>query len=259
MSTTTTTDDELIKMVNQLQDHVDELDDRVDTLEEENANLREEIDDLHEEKERLRQQNEQLREWLDDVDDRVDDLEDQPDVDIDGTDYESLTVNEVPIGRIISSKAPRGDLKDEIEDLEARLSGETPTSDAEETPSSEGPEPETPLERIVALPEELVEQELTENQQRARFIAKDIREYSSKAPAGRVIKAATMGRVLKAAFDTAHTETINRVREFLNKLGQDDVDLVDRDNSKIVVFDECLVRRLDQYDTNHGCVMEEAA
>ncbi|QAY21967.1 cell division protein ZapB [Halorubrum ezzemoulense] len=259
MLTTTATDDELIRIVNQLQDSVDGLEDRVDTLEEEKDNLREENHDLHEEKEQLRQQNEQLRERLDDVDDRVDDLEDQPDVDIDGTDYESLTINEVPIGRIISSKAPRGDLKDEIEDLEARLSGETPTSDAEEAPPSEGPKPETPLERIVTLPEELVEQELTENQQRARFIAKDIREYASKAPAGHVIKAATMGRVLKAAFDTAHTETINRVREFLNELGQDGVDLVERDNSKIVVFDECLVRRLDQYDTNHGCVMEGAA
>ena len=259
MSTTTTTNDELIKRVDQLQDRVDGLEDRVDTLEEENANLREENDNLHEEKEQLRQQNEQLQERVDGLEDRIGDLEDQPDVDIDGTDYESLTVNGVPIGRIIASKAPRGDLKDEIEDLEARLSGENPTPEAEKTPSSQGAEPETPLERIVALPEELVEQELTENQQRARFIAKDIREYASKAPAGRVIKAATMGRVLKAAFDTAHTETINRVREFLDELGQDDVKLVDRDNSKIIVFDESLVRRLDQYETNHGCVMEGTA
>ncbi|WP_336365173.1 hypothetical protein [Halalkalicoccus salilacus] len=41
---------------------------------------------------------------------------------------------------------------------------------------------ETPLERICALPEHVADRELTTNQERARFIARDVCDYAEKAP-----------------------------------------------------------------------------
>jgi hypothetical protein len=55
---------------------------------------------------------------------------------------------------------------------------------------------ETPLERICALPEHVADRELTANQERARFIAKDVRDYAEKAPAGLVVDSRAIKRVV---------------------------------------------------------------
>ena len=52
------------------------------------------------------------------------------------------------------------------------------------------------LERICALPEQIADRELTTNQDRARFIARDVRDYAEKAPAGLVIDSQTITKVL---------------------------------------------------------------
>lgn len=54
----------------------------------------------------------------------------------------------------------------------------------------------TPLERICALPEHIVDRELTANQERARFIGRDDRDYAEKAPAGLVIDSQTIKKSL---------------------------------------------------------------
>lgn len=129
------------------------------------------------------------------------------------------------------------------------------TEKAEETgvstSNSEGqadqtPEAETSLEQIVAFPEHMVEEQLSANQERARFIAKDFEQYSQDCPAGRYIEAREMRRVIHAMNGKCNTNTLSRVRKFLNRLGDDEVKIVERRGTKKVVFTDELVERLKQ-------------
>lgn len=51
---------------------------------------------------------------------------------------------------------------------------------------------QTPLETICALPEHIADDELSANQERARFIAADVHDYAKKVPAGLVIDSSTI-------------------------------------------------------------------
>lgn len=67
----------------------------------------------------------------------------------------------------------------------------TPGVDTGKDPSQND---ETPLERICTLPEHVADRELTTNQERVRFIARDIQDYAEKAPAGLVIDSRAIKR-----------------------------------------------------------------
>ena len=98
---------------------------------------------------------------------------------------------------------------------------------------------ETPLERICTLPEHVADRELTTNQERARFIARDVRDYAEKAPAGLVLDSQTIAKVITAAEGTKpHTQTVARVMDFLANLGKDEVEQTKRRGKKLVVVDE---------------------
>jgi len=191
------------------------------------AQLTDRVDNLKGEKEHLESENRQLRE-------RVDDLEETQ-----GNQYSNV------LGDIV--------------DLESRLEDLNPTPKARETGSSPAIEPETHLETVVLMPERIVDRELTANQKRARFIAKDVREYSRKVPAGRMIDSGDLRRVLSAAFDSGHTNTVKRVRKILDDLGEDEVMIVERRGSKKLIFDESLVNRLERIENHHAGVMEATA
>ncbi|ADJ17068.1 hypothetical protein [Halalkalicoccus jeotgali] len=93
------------------------------------------------------------------------------------------------------------DVEDRADELETTLQEtptETTTVDVEET-DSQTTTTETPLERICTLPEHVADRELTTNQQRARFIAQDVRDYAEKAPAGLVLDSQTIAKVITAA------------------------------------------------------------
>jgi hypothetical protein len=53
-----------------------------------------------------------------------------------------------------------------------------------------------PLERICGLPEHVADRELTANRERARFVAKDVRDYAESASAALVIDTRAIKRVL---------------------------------------------------------------
>jgi hypothetical protein len=112
---------------------------------------------------------------------------------------------------------------------------------------------ETPLERICALPEHVADRELTANQERARFIARDVRDYAEKAPAGLVIDSRAIKRVLTAAEGKRpHTQTVARVMDFLDDLGKEDVQQKKRRGKKFVVVDpEAADRYADA--AHHDC------
>lgn len=84
--------------------------------------------------------------------------------------------------------------------------------------------PQTALEEIVTLPEQLAERELHHNQKRARFIARDISDYARSVPAGFALDSDTIRTVLKAnEEETPHNQSICRVVDFLQKFGEGDV------------------------------------
>jgi hypothetical protein len=124
----------------------------------------------------------------------------------------------------------------------------TPGVDTDKDPSQNV---ETPLERICALPEHVADRELTANQERARFIARDIHDYAEKAPAGLVIDSRAIKRVITASEGKRpHTQTVARVMDFLDDLGKEDVHQKKRRGKKLVVVDPEAATR---YAAHHDC------
>jgi TolA-binding protein len=183
-------------------------------------------------------------EW-DAMQDRIDDLET-----IVHEQREELAEHQDHVGREFADVRSRiTDTEGDIEDLEAR-NQQTEAHSGDATPRVEGsetgaPAGETPLYRICALPEEMAARELTANQERARFIARDARDYAEKCPAGLVIDSRAIKRVITAKEGTKpHTQTVARVMNFLAELGKDSVEQKKRRGRKLVSFDPEVADRL---------------
>ncbi|WP_336346113.1 hypothetical protein [Halalkalicoccus ordinarius] len=115
---------------------------------------------------------------------------------------------------------------------------------------------QTPLERICALPEHVADRELTTNQERARFIARDVCDYAEKAPAGLVIDSRAIKRVITASEGKRpHTQTVARVMNFLEELGKADVQQTKRRGKNLIVVDPEAATR---YATHHDRCDEES-
>lgn len=186
------------------------------------------INSLVDEVNNLREENDDLREEIDNLEERLDDQADR---------QARETANN---RKRISA----------LEDSEAGDSEEnTHPPDRENTT----PEPETSLEQVCALDEKTATRQLTQNQQRARFVAKNPADYFSKVPAGYVIDSGDIGKVLRAGTDCdGHTATVARVMGFLDKFGESDVKVVNRRGTKRVVFTTELVERLMQLSSHGG-------
>ncbi|WP_144263718.1 hypothetical protein [Haloglomus irregulare] len=159
------------------------------------------------------------------------------------------------------SAKERAEIKQRVTTLESEESDEEPDSN-DETPTPQTgktalQEPETPLEDIIQIPEHLAEENLSANQQRARFVAKDIHEYSRSVPAGRVIKSSELRRVLSAGEDgTVYNQTVSRVIDYLDSLGDEDVKIRETQaGERVVVFTDEIVKRIVAYrNRNNGVV-----
>jgi hypothetical protein len=131
---------------------------------------------------------------------------------------------------------------------------------SEENPHTSD-EQDTPLERICALPESAVKDNLTRNQSRARSIALRIGEYGKKVPAGIAIQSSRIKRVLTAQEDsTIHRQTVARVADFLKQFGDGDVKIKKtRSGEKTVVFTEELAEAVTSVVTpNEGDPVTQA-
>jgi chromosome segregation ATPase len=138
----------------------------------------------------------------------------------------------------------------ENQQTEALSEDATPRVEDGKDPSQNA---ETPLERICALPEHVADHELTANQERARFIARDVRDYAEKAPAGLVIDSRAIKRVITASEgNRPHTQTVARVMDFLDDLGKENVQLKKRRGKKLVVVDPEAADRLANHDRCDG-------
>lgn len=147
----------------------------------------------------------------------------------------------------------RNHLAEELERIEEKAETSAPADadESEETAEAEGEAtdaPQTPLEQVVGLPEHLAEKELSANQERARFVAQDVRDFAERVPAGYAIPSTDLRKVLKARDgSTPHTQTVARVMDFLDELGGEGTTLVERRGTKRIAFEEDAVARLDEY------------
>ena len=145
------------------------------------------------------------------------------------------------------------DVEQSVEDVDV---DDTHTPNTDTTSTHEAV---TSLEEVVGLTEEIAESSLSRNQQRSRFIAKNVEDYTRSCPAGRAIKSSEIRRVLSASEDSSiHTETVSRTMDFLDRLGDDDVSIKEtQSNEKVVVFtDEIVDRIVSQRSTNHDVVAD---
>ena len=143
------------------------------------------------------------------------------------------------------------DIEEQNQATQAPPEDATPGVEADKTGAQNA---EAPLERICALPEHVADRELTANQERARFIARDIRDYAEKAPAGLVIDSRAIKRVLTASEGKRpHTQTVARVMNFLDEMGKEDVQQKKRRGKKFIVVDpEAAMRYASHHDRCDG-------
>lgn len=177
--------------------------------------------------ERQQRELEQLREELAETKAAVDNEREERTLDV-AKDRQRLTDVEERLDAVEEGGSPDAD----------------PTPDGHDNGSST---PQTPLERVCAFSEDVAERELTANQSRARFVARDVTDYADKVPAGYAIRSGDIATVLRAGTDSkGRTQTVARVMDFLDDLGGDGVDVVERRGSKRVVFDEETAARLER-------------
>ena len=190
--------------------------------------------------EKLTERVDELEAELERKDERIDELEDELAA------YKDFAGSEF------------ADVRGRITDVEeqaqaAQVPSDEPTDADDPTHSQPS---ETPLERICSLPEHVADRELTANQERARFIARDVRDYAEKAPAGLVIDSQTIKKVITAAEGKKpHTQTVARIMNFLEKLGKDEVKQTKRRGKKLVVVDP---EAADRYHDRCDRVNEQA-
>lgn len=138
----------------------------------------------------------------------------------------------------------RAELSRRLHDLEER-EGDQAEPTARASDAGDEPTPQTPLEQVVGLPEHLANEQLSPNQDRARFVASDIKDYAESVPAGWQIESADLRRILQAYDESGHHETVARVMEMACDLGKEDVWTVKRRGTRRLVFSEELVDRLE--------------
>lgn len=199
-------------------------------------------------------ENDQLREELSAKDERIDHLEEEVSSERDArTGLEDEFSNYQAMNEHDKGKLRRRitDLENRVEELEDQQQQAAAHPSSTGTPPMNDAETRTPLENVVSYPEDVAEQQLSVNQERARFIAKDVHDYAEKAPAGLVIDSTTIKKVLTASEGrTPHTQTVARVMTFLDEFGADDVELRKHRGNQIVVFDEDAATRYAAY---HEC------
>lgn len=156
--------------------------------------------------------------------------------------------------RVTNIKAEFKEYREQNELDKARIRQDitalTEEEDEEDEESESTPSGETVMEQIVSYSEEAVQQHLTANERRARFIAKDITDYAKKAPAGFVITSTTIRKIVKAVEGKRpHTQTVTRIIDFLEDFGEGQITVQKRRGKKRVAFTKELVQRLQ---ANHS-------
>jgi len=214
-----------------------------------------ELEQIEQRLNKLEAENERLQDRVDELESKNNQLENR--------------VDELEEDTNLASKNARGafnkitELKQQLADLDTTAKTDTSLGKYK-----------TALEEVCALPDHIAEETHSANQLRARHIALNLGDYATKTPKGYILRSRQLRTVLKARFETSHSETVNRVREFFDELGGDLVEVREpqtagyspgkkgekkRQGKKIVV-DEQLVFSLHRISQNdHNVVTESTA
>jgi DNA repair exonuclease SbcCD ATPase subunit len=132
---------------------------------------------------------------------------------------------------------------EENEDTDVSDTSESDNS-TDNTSGSDGQS--TALEQVCALSEDESKEHLTANQSRARKVARRINEYGKSVPAGVAITSSRMRDFLSGLEDKRiHRQTIQRVMDFLERLGDGHINKKEtRGGKTVVVFSESVVERV---------------
>jgi hypothetical protein len=215
-------------------------------------------DELRDELERLREIVREQGETIKNQNERIDELEGEDDEstekeaqdlievradgDDDGFTLRDVWIAGLPFGRILNQIETKidgpGRIKDRIANLESRK-GRNGETAAEEDDQEEGA---SPLAQLIDLPAKKAEEVLTENQARARLVAQRARELGTDTKAGLVVKSADIEEHLRKREESAHSETISRVMDFIADLGKDDVTAKMHKGKRLLVFDPARVK-----------------
>lgn len=99
----------------------------------------------------------------------------------------------------------------------------------------------------------MAQNELSANQERARFIAMDVHDHGTKAPAGYVIDSSTIRIIAAKEDDRPHTQTVARIIEFLDDLRKGTTELKERQGRKIVIINPDAAKRLSEAKNHARC------
>lgn len=184
------------------------------------------------------------REWVESVESRIQELEETVE-----EQAEEIERAEDSRGHIIGDIV---EVEGQIDELETGSIGETPTPEAGNTST---PDDLTPLGEVVNLPEHLADEQLSSNQERARFVAKDIRQYGDMRRGELVVESSDIKKVLSAKEEKSiHWETVGRVVDFLDTMGKEDTTVKNKYGT-IVCFDPEAVAKWSR--PNHSVVTGE--
>ncbi|WP_267641688.1 hypothetical protein [Haloarchaeobius amylolyticus] len=231
------------EFADQFEETLESLRDRIDDLEARTAELEAENEQLREENQRLQERNEDLSK-------RVTVLESQPTFEVgdDSDPIKSLRVEGAPIGKAIQSKPGMSDVEGRIEELKNEIEEMETGTEVTDPDTGEHYRLETPLEHVTVFSEEAADQFLGPNQDRARFLANNIRTYATSIPAGWAVSTSTMLQMLAAYDGSDHRETVRRVREIFDDFGRGETRIVERRGSDLLILTDELFRRLDRLD-----------
>jgi hypothetical protein len=153
------------------------------------------------------------------------------------------------------------EVKQTVESQDGSEESDSNPAERDETPTPDGPNPpKTGLEEILRLPETVASDSLTANEQRARSVARDLGNYCdyNHQYGTYSLTASTLRKVLTAQSDgdgSVHAQTVKRVRQFLTRLGEDSVSVVeDTGGTRRITFAESLVNRIESWVEAHGGV-----
>jgi uncharacterized coiled-coil protein SlyX len=191
------------------------LKDRLTEVEAENDRLRDRVDELEHRVEKAENSTDYAHDRIDESNDRLDDTAEQ-----------------------------RKNLFARVHDLEAVAGSEDTVTTSDALASGDGNDTASPLAQLTNLPEHVAEKQLTANQQRARFVAKDVLDYADATPKGYVVDSAAIARVLSVRDGKSpHTETVSRTMDFLDGFGKSEVETRMHKGRRIAVFDEQAAQR----------------
>lgn len=214
---------------------VQELEDRVETLEERDEQRVTQIHALASENHELRQQQDQLCQQQEDDREEIEETK------------QTTQIHNTRLNRF-------GEWKDELltylgVDPEEPLPDEPmdPQRDFEEAELKANSISQTFIEKLTTLPEGVTK---SANVKRARFIAMDLKQYAARGRNGWILDAERIKNALYAREQNSaavHDQTVERVRNILDKNGGDDVVVGQQSHGKkkkIVQFSDNIVSRL---------------